>query len=79
MQRSVLFVTFDEAESSDHLGGGGPVSTIVAGPLVRPHGQSSRPYNHYSLLRTIEDAWGLPRLGQSATAAPITGIWRAAG
>jgi hypothetical protein len=22
--------------------------------------------------------WGLPRLGQSATAAPITGIWRAA-
>jgi hypothetical protein len=20
-------------------------------------------YNHYSLLRTIEDAWGLPELG----------------
>ena len=78
MHRSALFVTFDEAESSDHLGGGGPVSTIVAGPLVRPHVQSDRPYNHYSLLRTIEDVWGLPRLGQSATAAPITGIWRAA-
>ena len=77
MQRSVLFITFDEGESSDHLGGGGPVSTIVAGPLVRPHVQSDQPYTHYSLLRTIEDAWGLPRLGQSATAAPITGIWRA--
>ncbi|MGZ4290879.1 MAG: alkaline phosphatase family protein [Gaiellaceae bacterium] len=78
MQRSVLFVTFDEGESRDHLGGGGPVSTIVAGPLVRPHVQPGRPYTHYSLLRTIEDAWGLPRLGQSATAAPITGIWRVA-
>ncbi len=76
MRRSVLFVTFDEGASRDHLGGGGPVATIVAGPLVRPHVQSNRPYTHYSLLRTIEDAWGLPRLGQSATAAPITGIWR---
>ena len=33
-------------------------------------------YNHYSLLRTIEDAWDLPRLGRSASAPPITGIWR---
>jgi hypothetical protein len=32
--------------------------------------------NHYGLLRTIEDAWGLPRLGRSAHATPITGIWR---
>jgi hypothetical protein len=23
-------------------------------------------YDHYSLLRTIEDAWGLPRLGDAA-------------
>jgi len=28
------------------------------------------------VLRTIEQAWGLPRLGRSATARPITGIWR---
>ena len=78
MQRSVLIITFDEGRSSDHLGGGGLVTTIVAGPLVRPHVRSDQPYSHYSLLRTIEDAWGLPRLGQSATAAPITGIWRSA-
>jgi hypothetical protein len=24
------------------------------------------PYDHYSLLRTIEDLWGLPRLGYAA-------------
>jgi hypothetical protein len=31
---------------------------------------------HYALLRTIEDALGLPHLGASAQARPITGIWR---
>ena len=28
------------------------------------------------LLRTIEDAWGLPRLGLSRTGTPIGGIWK---
>jgi hypothetical protein len=28
------------------------------------------------LLRTVEDGLGLPRLGRSAGAAPVTGIWR---
>jgi hypothetical protein len=32
--------------------------------------------SHYGLLRTIEDAWGLPRLGRSAQVAPVIGIWR---
>jgi hypothetical protein len=32
--------------------------------------------SHYGLLRTIEDAWGLPRLGRSAQESPVTGIWR---
>jgi hypothetical protein len=31
---------------------------------------------HYGLLRTIEQAWGLPLLGRSAATTPITGIWR---
>jgi hypothetical protein len=31
---------------------------------------------HYGILRTIEQAWGLPLLGRSAHVAPITGIWR---
>jgi acid phosphatase len=48
----------------------------VAGPLVRPSSLSAVPLDHYSLLRTIEDAWRLPRLGRSAFARPITGIWR---
>ena len=31
-----------------------------------------RPYNHYSLLRTIEDAWNLPELGSPATTPKST-------
>jgi acid phosphatase len=73
---SVVFVTFDEGDKSDHAGGGGHVATLVLGPLVRPHSSSDAPLSHYSLLRTIEDSWQLPRLGRSASAAPIRGIWR---
>jgi len=29
---------------------------------------STVPYNHYSLLRSIEDIFGLPHLGNAATA-----------
>jgi acid phosphatase len=73
---TAVFVTFDEGKWIDKRGGGGRVATIVAGPLVRPHSVSTAPLDHYSLLRTIEDSWGLPALGRSASARPITGIWR---
>ena len=76
LKRSVVFLTFDEAARQDDRGGGGQVAAIVVGPLVRPHSVSVRPLNHYSLLRTIEGAWRLRLLGLSASAQPITGIWR---
>ena len=43
--------------------GGGLVPAIVIDPSGPHHYVSSAQYNHYSLLRTIEDAWGLPELG----------------
>jgi len=74
LARSVVFVVFDEGTSD--LGGGGHVSALALGPLVRPGATFSQPTSHYGLLRTLEDAWHLPRLGLSARATPITGIWR---
>jgi hypothetical protein len=74
LRGSVVFVVFDEGSSS--VGGGGHVVALALGPLVRRGVVDRRSLNHYSLLRTIEDAWGLPRLGLSRRAAPITGIWR---
>jgi hypothetical protein len=71
---SVVFVVFDEG--STDIGGGGHVAALALGPLVRPGAQFRRVSGHYALLRTVEDAWGLPRLGKSAQAKPITAIWR---
>jgi phosphatidylinositol-3-phosphatase len=70
----VVFVVFDEGSSGE--GGGGRVEALALGPAVRPGSVFAGSTNHYGLLRTIEDAWGLPRLGLSAKARPIGGIWR---
>jgi Phosphoesterase family len=73
LPRTVIFITFDEGRTS--VRGGGHITTLAVGTAVR-HRAFTRITNHYGLLRTIEDAWGLPRLGRSAHATPITGIWR---
>ncbi len=71
----VVIVTFDESIFSDTTGccgnsQGGHIATFVLGPLVSaPGGHSSTPYNHYSLLRTIEDGFGLPCLGHACDAS----------
>lgn len=67
---TAIFVTFDEGSLPNH------VPALVLGTAVKPGSSFARRTNHYGLLRTIEDAWGLPPLGASARAAPITGIWR---
>jgi hypothetical protein len=38
------------------------------GPMVRPGARSTVAHNHYSLLRTIENLWGLGCLRNSCTA-----------
>ncbi len=35
---------------------------------------STRRYDHYSLLATIEDRYGLPRLGQAQNATPMSDL-----
>ena len=74
LRGGAVFVVFDESDDSN-VGGGGIVPAFVAGPLVGKGARSAAVLDHYGLLRTIEDAWGLPLLGRSAGARPITGIW----
>jgi phosphatidylinositol-3-phosphatase len=71
---SVVFVVFDEGSS--RIRGGGHTVALALGTAIRRHARFTRITNHYGLLRTIEQAWGLPLLGRSAGATPITGIWR---
>jgi phosphatidylinositol-3-phosphatase len=72
---SALFLVWDEGTTS--IGGGGQVPLIVISPLVPPAFQLATPADHFSLLRTIEDAWSLGALGQSASAASLTGFFQA--
>jgi phosphatidylinositol-3-phosphatase len=71
---TVVFVVFDEGSTS--IGGGGHTAALAIGRAVRPGSRFTRVTGHYGILRTIEQAWGLPLLGRSAHVAPITGIWR---
>ena len=62
-----LFITFDEADGHDRSGccgkaKGGHIPTIVVGPNVPPGTVIDTPMDHYSMLQTIEDGFGLPRL-----------------
>jgi hypothetical protein len=74
LRGGVVFVVFDEGTSD--AGGGGRVEALALGPTVRRGSRFPRATNHYGLLRTIEDAWGLSRLGLSRTGTPIGGIWK---
>ncbi|RVU23295.1 phosphoesterase [Streptomyces antnestii] len=46
--------------------GGGRVGALVLSPYVQPGTTSDTPYNHYSLLASMEDAFGLSHLGYAA-------------
>lgn len=47
--------------------GGGRTGALVISRFTRPGTWSARPYNHYSLLASIEDIFGLPHLGYART------------
>jgi len=53
------------------LYGGGLVPAIVIDPSGPHHYTNNTAYNHYSLLRTIEDDWGLPELGFTSDHAQV--------
>lgn len=43
--------------------GGGRIGTLLVSPRVRANTIDSTPYNHYALLCSLEDIFGLPHLG----------------
>ncbi len=68
---SLLIVTFDEGadRSTNHI------LTVLSGANLMPGTDGAR-INHYSLLRTIEDAFQLPPLRATASAKAITADWQ---
>ncbi len=81
-QDGVLIVTFDEGtdgaaccgetrpEGAPEPGqfgpGGGRIGAVMISPFIAPGTVSGVPYNHYGLLRSIEDWFGLSHLGYAA-------------
>lgn len=49
--------------------GGGRVGALLLSPTVTAGSTDTRPYNHYGLLKTIEDTFGLDHLGNAALPA----------
>jgi hypothetical protein len=48
--------------------GGGRVGAVLLSPYIRKGSVDDTPYNHYSLLRSMDDLFGLPPLGLAAKA-----------
>jgi hypothetical protein len=78
----VIIVTYDEDQRDGGLaakngfGSGGHVVCAILSPLGLP-GSYPQLYYHFSLLRTIEDGFGLSGyLGAANSVTPIAGIWR---
>lgn len=74
-RNGLLSITFDEGETSagccnDAVGG--QVTTLVISSPAKRGFQSTIPETHYSLLRTIEEAWGLPFLGEASKSTAMT-------
>ncbi|MCH0559373.1 MULTISPECIES: alkaline phosphatase family protein [Streptomyces] len=67
---SLLAVTWDEDDGSTS----NQIPTIFYGAGVKA-GDYSETINHYNVLRTLEDAYGLAATGNASSATPITDIW----
>lgn len=68
---SLLIVTWDEDNKKEH----NRITTLFIGPMVRS-GRYDQRITHSTIVRTIEDLYGLSHAGAGADAVPITQIWK---
>jgi phospholipase C len=73
MKGTLIVITYDEAggEPTNHI------YTVFVGPTVKSNFEYTQKTNHYDVLRTIEDNFGLGTLGKKdASAHGIENIWK---
>lgn len=68
---SLLILTWDE----DNGTADNHIATLFFGAIVNP-GQSSQHINHYTVLHTISEVFGLPFAGHSVDEKSISGVWK---
>jgi phosphatidylinositol-3-phosphatase len=69
---SLLILTWDEDDNTSR----NQIPTVIYGANVRP-GTYNEPISHYNVLSTLEQMYGLPKLGYATRAPAITDIWGA--
>ncbi len=67
---SLFILIFDEDNGSYN----NRIPCIFTGPMVKS-GTVSTTYNHYNVLRTIEDMYGTTHAGNAASVSAIHGCW----
>jgi phospholipase C len=79
----LIILTWDEGQGKHSCCGlpelaGGRIATVLVSPQVKPNFEDDTPYSHYSILKTISEAWDLPKLGHTADAETplITVPWK---
>ncbi len=74
----ILFIVWDEDDDSGAFVKDAPIGLWVISPLAKQGGYVSQVHaDHYSLLATIQDGLGLPRLGLSVPATPLADFFPA--
>lgn len=69
----LIILTFDEGNTEESCcgvtgPGGGHIATVLISRQVKQNFQDATSYTHYSILKTIADAWGLSYLGHAGDA-----------
>jgi len=70
---SLFILTFDEDDLNHH--DHNHIFTLFCGQKIR-RGNDTIHINHYSVLRTIEDMYGLPHAGNADSVKAITNCWK---
>ncbi|EIL98311.1 acid phosphatase [Rhodanobacter thiooxydans LCS2] len=68
---SLLILTWDE---NDSLAEANQIITLFVGANINAGAYAER-IDHYRVLRTLEDMYGLAPLGNASAATPITDVW----
>lgn len=79
----LIILTWDEGQGNHSCCGlpesaGGRIATVLISPQVKNGFQDLTSYSHYSILKTIAEAWELPYLGHAANEETnlITAPWK---
>ena len=75
-KKTLIVVTFDESGDSS-AGSENHIYTVFLGGMVQSNKEVGSNYNHYNVLRTIEENFGLCPLGEGdGGAKPIADVWK---